>query len=130
MILALLLCACMPGNSAPRIEAFNGAEVRRNVFGEIWLDASFDFAPGDHLPFELDAYDPEGDAISTWWPWAPPGFAFDPGGREGAWDVPEDFALDGWSFRAVVVDDAPEPAGEVLEIWFMNMEFSAEGPRR
>lgn len=25
-----------------------------------------------------------GAGISTWWPWAPPGFAFDPGGSEGA----------------------------------------------
>jgi hypothetical protein len=129
MILALLLAACMTGNSAPRIEAFNGEEVRRDPFGSYWLQATVAFIPGEHVPFEVEAYDPEGDAIAIWWPRSPPGFSFEPDGSTGAWEVPEDFALEGWAFQVVVVDDAPEPAGSVLEVWFQNRDFAAGGPR-
>jgi hypothetical protein len=114
-ILALAGCG---GNNAPDILTFNGAEVKTDFWGQSYLDQTFDFAPGDVIPFRVHVIDPDGDNVQIWFPKAPLGFEFPPDGSTGTWSVPVDFDESGWDFVVVAVDDAPEPAGTTLQVGF------------
>jgi hypothetical protein len=119
LLVLLLLVACQ-GNHDPSFLSFNGHEVRRDIFGNTWVDGEFWFTPGEGIRFEVEVIDQDGDEVALWWPKAPPGFTFPPEAREGRWEVPEDFAVDLWDFWLVAVDDAEESGASALEIPFYN----------
>jgi hypothetical protein len=106
------------GNQPPIFLTFNGADVNKDFWGVWWVDATFGFAPGDTIPFEVEVSDPEGQDVLLWWPKSPPGFDFPPDGRTGTWAVPDDFAAPWWTFTLIARDDGDEPEASVLTVDF------------
>ena len=118
MTLLLMLLACQ--NRPPEILSFNGEQVERAPLGGLWVDEIFFFEPGETVDLWVEVRDPDGDEVGIWFANAPPGLSFDSGDEQGIWAVPEDFHWREWRLQLIVVDDAPQPAGADLPIWFVN----------
>ena len=81
---------------------------------------------GDRLDIEVEARDPEGEALSFWWPEAPPGFSSDPSAPRASWEVPEDYWLTSIDLSLIALDGAQPPASEALLIPVMVLGFEGD----
>lgn len=119
MILALLL-ACGAYNRAPRILSVNGVEVKKDVFGDLWLDEDFVFARGEQEKITLDVLEPDLQKVEVWWPQSPPGWEFPKDGLEGTWDVPLDYEPMELFLDLIVTDTASDPAFSSLTVVYVS----------
>ena len=124
-ISTLLLLGCSASNENPELLTFNGQEPR-SILGILYFEDPFFFAAGQEIPLEVEASDPDGDPVETWFAYQPPGLCFDPSGSEGVWEVPEDYEVDMVSFDLVLADDSDPRGITSVELFFMNENPSEE----
>ena len=127
MIAAALLTAlaCQEVNQPPRFLMVSGREVLYQL-GEPVLDGRLNVLPGETLEIRLTVEEPEGQAISIWWPAAPMGFRWSSESLSAAWDVPADWWAEENTLGVIALDDAEPPAGAALSIP-VNVAIEEEG---
>jgi hypothetical protein len=80
-----LLAAC--GNplldDPPELVTLNG-ELPHEIYG--WQL----FPEESPMEIFLEARDPDGGEVTSWWPWSPEGFRWDPYANAGVWDLGAD----------------------------------------
>lgn len=110
--LALPACGNPIVNDPPALVSINGREADADGF---WF---LEAPEGEVVDIVLEVRDPEGQDVSVWWPYAPPGLEFDPEGFEGTWDRTGEIDLDTRQLTLVLEDTARDVG---LSEWNINV---------
>ncbi len=85
-------------NDPPELVGVNGRGADADGF---WF---LDAPEGEVVRIELEISDPEGQDISVWWPYGPPGLDFEPDETAGTWARTSELDLDTRQLTLVLED--------------------------